>query len=503
MNTIILSETQVDRLVNKLLTESGIRNINKLLERYKKAKIYFHQDLDGVTTAIAMKNYLENQGFEVVDCEIIQYGEKEWAVKKPEGEGTIMPVLVDFAHGKVMFEIHTDHHDTQSGVEGHTSTSFKEAKSNVETISQTISPRQIFSDDDISIISMVDSAKYAENKITPKMVMSFVHNFDKNKSLRDNKVLFGLVTNKLLLSYKNYPKFMENLVMTSQPSLISIFNNIKKMAKEQGFVDVETMEKNQEVYLGQRAENVKREGNILMQYGLGKMKKGSYDRYVPFELNSDADFLITGIGAPVGMVQVSCNPFKEGRALKGIDLGKIKDKVLEIFKPELEKEILTYRIIKKIAEREATEESVGFTQKDFMAMYGNTPSYDPFTNSVNAYDFLKANSGGHRCITNISGINFVYSGYDKPYTKDLPKETLPIANYEGTNTFVNDLKKKLLKFRSLSEKQVSAGINQIRKEGGLTDSMEEFEVKKRTSSDLVKDFQNKFFEILQDKIGVE
>jgi hypothetical protein len=500
MNTVILSEAQVDRLVQKLLNESGIRNINSLLERYKKAKIYFHQDLDGVTTAIAMKKYLESQGFKVVDCEIIQYGEKEWAIKKADAEGEIMPVLVDFAHGKVMFEIHTDHHDTQSGVEGHTSTSFKEAKSNVETISQIVSPKQIFKDDDIFVISMVDSAKYAENKITPKMVMNFIYNFDKDKSLRENKILFGLVTNKLLLAYKNYPEFMENLVMNSQPSLMSIYNNIKKMAKDQNFVDVKTMEKNQEAYLQKRAEGINKLGNILVQYGLGNMKKGSYDRYIPFEIHPDADFLVTGIGAPVGMVQVSCNPFKEDRALKGVNLGEIKDEVLNMFKPELEKQILSYKIIKKIAEREATEKSVGFTQKDMIAMYGNTPSYDPSTNSVTAYDFLKANSGGHRCITNISGINFVYSGYDKPYTKDLPKETLPIANYEGTNTFVKDLKSKLLKFRSLSEKQVQAGLNQIKKEGGMTDSMEEFEVK-RTSSDLVKDLQNKFVEILQSKIN--
>ena len=54
MNTVILSESQVDRLVKKLLNESGIRNINALLERFKEAKIYFHQDLDGVATAIAM-----------------------------------------------------------------------------------------------------------------------------------------------------------------------------------------------------------------------------------------------------------------------------------------------------------------------------------------------------------------------------------------------------------------------------------------------------------------
>ena len=110
---IIITENQL----KSLISESGIRDINDLLKRYKKAKIYFHQDLDGVATAIAMKKYLENQGFKVVDCEVIQYGEKEWAIKRAdisdEARGEVMPVLVDFAHGKPMFEIHTDHHDSQ------------------------------------------------------------------------------------------------------------------------------------------------------------------------------------------------------------------------------------------------------------------------------------------------------------------------------------------------------------------------------------------------------
>ena len=37
---------------------SGIRNIKQLAKKYKKAEIYFHIDLDGVTSALAMKEYL-------------------------------------------------------------------------------------------------------------------------------------------------------------------------------------------------------------------------------------------------------------------------------------------------------------------------------------------------------------------------------------------------------------------------------------------------------------
>ena len=35
----------------------------------------------------AMKNYLENNGIDVVDVEIIQYGDKEFMVKKLDAQG--------------------------------------------------------------------------------------------------------------------------------------------------------------------------------------------------------------------------------------------------------------------------------------------------------------------------------------------------------------------------------------------------------------------------------
>ena len=485
-----------------LVNESGIRDIKNIAKRYDKAKIYFHQDLDGVTTAIAMKNYLEQNGIDVVECEVIQYGTKEFAIKKPEGEGNVMPVLVDFAHGKPMFVIHTDHHDSQAGVEDDTATSFRHARSNVETISQVLSPKEIFTSDDILLISTVDSANFAVNKITPEMVMNFLYKFDKDSSLKQNKMLMGLVVNKLLLAYKNNPNFLETLVMKSKPSLISILTNIKKMAKEQGFATVETMTQNQEKFIEARQKEgvIEKTGNVISQFGLGSMKKGSYDRYVPFRIYPDADFLVTGLGGQVGMVQASCNPFKEERALKGVNLGEIKDEVLEMFSPELKRQVLSFKIIKKIAEREATPESVGFTSKDMMALYGKMPSFDPERQTINGYDFLHANSGGHKCITNISGINFLYSGYDKPYTKDLPEETLPIANYEGDNNFVKDIKQKLLRFRKLSEKQIEAALNQIRREGiKFEDNMESGP--NRTYSDLVRDMKDAFVELLNDKIA--
>ena len=422
----------------QLLKESGLRNINALSKRYNKAKIYFHQDLDGVTTALAMKHYLENNGIKVVDAEIIQYGDKEFAIKKLDANGDIMPVLVDFANGKPMFLIHTDHHDRQVGVEDNTSTNFKSSRSNVETISQTVSPNDIFTTDDIKLISMVDSADYASNDITPEEVMNYIFNIDKDKSLQRNKTAMGLVTNKLLLAFKNKPKFLETLVLKSKPSLLNILLTIRKIMVDNNYANQFMLDRNKEDYVEKMKthKNVMIDDGIIVQYGGGSMlMPGSYDRYTPFRNNPEADFLV--IAWPLGLVQASCNPFKKERSLKGVNLGEIKDEVLGKWEKSLKTREIPLSTIKWISEsgKDFNTESVGFTFKDFNAIYGDyfkkmvdgdeilkdieVAMEKPFTNlskeeqelldkvTVNAWDFIQSNSGGHKCITNISGLNFM------------------------------------------------------------------------------------------------
>jgi hypothetical protein len=383
-----------------------------------------------------MKHYLENNGIKVVDAEIIQYGDKEFAVKKLDAQGDVMPVLVDFAHGKPMFVIHTDHHDTQAGVEQGTATSFRSSRSNVETISQIISPKEIFSPEDVQLISTVDSADYARFDITPEQVMNYLFKMDKDKSLQRNKMLMGLVTNKLLLAYKNKPGFLDSIVLNANPSLISILNNIRAQIAEKGYADVENLERNKEMYVQSMKShpNVRKEGNIIVQYGGGSMMKpGSYDRYTPFRNNPDADFLV--IAWPLGLVQASCNPFKKERALKGVNLGEIKDEVLGKWESQLKDRQIPLSTIKWVSEsgKEFGSESVGFTFKDFKAIYGGSKSesgkslmndievameipFSDLTNeemnmldniTVSAWDVIISNSGGHKCITNISGLNYM------------------------------------------------------------------------------------------------
>lgn len=470
-----------------ILKESGLRNIRALADRYKKAKIYFHQDLDGVTTALAMKNYLENNGIKVVDSEIIQYGDKEFAVKKMDAKGDTMPVLVDFAHGKPMFVVHTDHHDSQSGVEKDTSTSFRPSRSNVATLSQVMSPKDIFPSEDITLISTVDSADFARFGLEPQDIMNFIFKLQKDKGLQKNKMALGLATNKLLLAYKNKPGFLEELVMTSTPSLLNIFQNINRIAKEKGYASPEEMDINQQMYVGaqKKSQNVQVDDGIIVQYGGGSMfKPGSYDRYTPFKNNPDADFLV--IAWPMGLVQASCNPFKKERELKGVNLGEIAQEVLSKWEGQLKEKIIPLSTIKWVSEsgRDFGEQSVGFTNADLEAFYGDKvrsmnggdeymdklksimdKPYDKLTDTeweildnlgVPAWEMIQANSGGHKCITNISALNYFGRSTRPPkgnyrYSKD--KEDSPYVKFTKMiqRRFVELLKEKINESKQLDE----------------------------------------------------
>ena len=169
---------------DKKVNESGIRNITDLAKEYNKAEIYFHKDLDGIASAVGMKTYLARYGIKTVDAHPIQYGGEEYAVPKPRSK--VMAVLVDFSHGKVTMNIHTDHHEGQIGVEKGTSTSFVKTPSNAAYISQVLSPSDLFPPKDMKILNTVDAADFASQGITPDDIFRAVFKVNKNISMEKN-----------------------------------------------------------------------------------------------------------------------------------------------------------------------------------------------------------------------------------------------------------------------------------------------------------------------------
>lgn len=219
------------------------------------------------------------------------------------------------------------------------SVDFANTPSNVAHISQKISTRDIFPDEDVRIVSTVDSADFARQGISVDQVLRAAFGLNKEISVKDNHQAMGLVANKLVLAYKNKPDFLSNLVMKAKPSLISIYNTVRRLAKEAGYDPPEAIEKGQKQYNLQQMRNKQpsqsrelktgttamgepsqelvdraAEGdlkqikqlkngqsilvdNVVAQYGGGVMgmnRGKQYDRYTVFKNNPEADFLVIG-----------------------------------------------------------------------------------------------------------------------------------------------------------------------------------------------------------------
>ncbi len=442
------------------LNESGMKDIKKLIKKYKTFEIYFHVDLDGVCSGLGMKQYLQNYGLKIVDAHTIQYGSAEYAIKK--GRPDSMKVLVDFAGGKTIMHIHTDHHDTQRGVEKGISTSFISAPSNAGFISSVISPRDLFPPADLKIINMVDSADFLKHGVTPDDVMNAVFKVKPDLPVSKNKQMMGLVVNKLLLAFKNKKGFLRELLLKANPSLVSLYTNIVEIAKREGYKPPGELQKSGDEYVSAQKEKAKGQGklsdvknlkngesvlidNILIQYGGGYMSKGGYDRYTPFKNNPEADFLC--IAWPMGLVQLSMNPFKPKQT--NLSMGDVLlKKVLGKYKSKLQNTDITLDFIKWTFENDKnfTDESMGFTFKELLALFdpsqikgvdveatfGKKLSWKQLIEQlmdtpnsklsrkqqellkrikISAWDVIMSGSGGHTAISNMSGLSLLGKGY--------------------------------------------------------------------------------------------
>ena len=521
--------------------EVGIRNIKKIIGDMRTAEIYFHKDLDGVTSALAMKYFLETYyQVKTVDAHQIQYGGMEFAIKNHK-EGNLC-VLVDFAHGKPMFKIQSDHHDKQVGAGDTQGTYFKPARSNVEIISGEISYSDIFTPGDVELIRTVDSANFITYNITPEDVQNSIFQFKRGLSGEKNRFMMGFVVNRLLLAYKNKRisiksmdgktdhinrNILECMVLDCNPSLYSMFNNIRHYINNARVSDRAGVLAKPEVLMQNLTNYIERMKNyrfiedpdtgdvsefdpnsskhkflssvkgakvgkgvhyddkhkIIIQYGGGNMMQpGSYDRYVPFKNFPDANFIC--IIWAMGLIQVSCNPFKE-KMLKDINLGEIAKEVIAKHQPILTKILVSLDCIKKEFEtsqdwkKMQKEEGpdyvgVGFKYSDLEAFYGDctykdgkvvdinnqelkdsmNTVYDNLSTEqfsilksykISVWELITRNSGGHPSITNIQGWGFL------KYNKDATMVAYETDKYTDVmkrvaREFVDNLKDKVESF---------------------------------------------------------
>jgi hypothetical protein len=535
LDTIDQALVGTKRLEINPSSKASMIDISNVVSGNRKCEIYFHKDLDGVTSALAMKQILWSQyQIECVDCHTIQYGGLEFAVQQPKPGN--LAVLVDFAHSKPMFTIATDHHQEQVGAEDTSSTYYKHSRSNVETISGEIAKQEIFPQRDIEFIQTIDSANFLKYDVKPEDVQNSIFKLDKSMSIEKLKFTMGFVTNRLLLAYKNKAitlkskdgkrdhinrNILECLVLDCSPNLYSMYNNLlhymnnAKTSDRLGrLATPEEITKNLADYI----ETMKTYSNkefdddykILRQYGAGSMvKPGSYDRYVVFKNNPEAEF--NCITWPMGLIQVSCNPFKE-KALKDINLGEIAKEVLAIFEPKFKKYFISIKAIKEVYETSQDWKNqqkikgedfsgIGFKFSDLAAFYMDCIYQNGSTGVKNIIDKVleidfRANSETYEDIDVI--INFNGQKFQFKVTEDLLISEFvktAVADRDISKFSVNSYKEGEPFISELTQKRIGGAkdniSNLLKRQNAIVTSRDKIMVFKPLKDNAIVDSMNK------------
>jgi len=278
---------KIDTMLEELLTESGIR----IPKGTRAAKVIFHQDMDGIMSAILTVNQLVKQGIpkDKIRLSSIQYGDNNDDVKKKlaASKGQ-MVALVDFARipkeGVRQPDFWSDHHvqdeeekkvdkkvldqkkakpekkttaggkeikiDPKTGKKyidvdwnvvekrkGHRTGKIKkitraklseavgktEYRSEAEHLAK-VHAQNLMTGKDIKAISDIDSATYSKLSDLIDLPKKF---HDKGRMER-LAIITNLLLGKLLGSN---PTAVNKLIMTANPSLVSVYNTASKLAK--------------------------------------------------------------------------------------------------------------------------------------------------------------------------------------------------------------------------------------------------------------------------------
>lgn len=155
--------------------DASIRFPNDLEYWKKKGKkgkdviIYTHDDLDGIMSAIAIRDYLESRGFKISGYAIVNYtdGWKIFTIDK-----NYINVSVDYAEDHVDLDLYIDHHMEEGNLYKKSEQSIKmKSDSCYGLICRLLGiPTDKFI---LSVISMIDAAKYEDYKVDIRTILNF------------------------------------------------------------------------------------------------------------------------------------------------------------------------------------------------------------------------------------------------------------------------------------------------------------------------------------------
>lgn len=188
----------------------------------KDVCLIFHDDLDGIVSAVIMKNYLHKHGFDIKKYGVINYQESWQAFRI---DSSLITIALDFAEDIPGVDVYIDHHGkfsdelTTTQKKGSIKTATGSA---AEGIAQQLGVP--FSNDTKDWIDMIDSAKYDDYEVDIRGILDF--DLQVIKESPRAKLKFAAAMNQLI-KRGDHRTFIEVVNSCSEPSIYNIFRLFK------------------------------------------------------------------------------------------------------------------------------------------------------------------------------------------------------------------------------------------------------------------------------------
>jgi len=199
----------------------------------KKVALYTHDDMDGIFSAIEVKKYLIDNGFEIVKYGILNYSDG-W--KYTTVDPKLINVVVDFANmpGDERDEIidyYLDHHGVFTEEQKKKYKDMPVGKSETASAYEAICLNLGVPQDDltVSVIRMIDAAKYDEYEVDWKRLLDY--NLSDIKKQKNIRLQFAAAFNQML-KRGDHQTLISVIKNCRDASIYSIFNVMKKVYPE-------------------------------------------------------------------------------------------------------------------------------------------------------------------------------------------------------------------------------------------------------------------------------
>jgi hypothetical protein len=199
----------------------------------KKVALYTHDDLDGIFCAIEMQKWLRNKGFEIVKYGLLNYSEG-W--KYTTLDPTLINIVLDFANmpgdeRDSDIDYYLDHHGlfSEEDLEKYKNSPVQKKKTNsaYEAICLSLGVPQ--DELTLSVIDMVDSAKYDDYGISWQRLLDF--NLSDMKKSGKSRLEFAAAFNQFL-KRSDTKTILSVIYNTNDASIYAIYNTMKKIYPE-------------------------------------------------------------------------------------------------------------------------------------------------------------------------------------------------------------------------------------------------------------------------------